>query len=151
MSLDVYLELDSKQEIEQGSGIFVRENGQTKEITHKEWDEHFPDRTPIQVYVDDEDSFEVFHRNITHNLARMASEAGIYKELWRPDEIGIEKAEQLIKPLIDGLAHLQSEPEYFKQFNPENGWGDYEGLMNFVAQYIEACQKYPEAKVRIWR
>ena len=150
MSLDFYLELDTKQKVDNGSGIFIRENGQSKEITREEWDEKFPTREPI--IIDSEiENHEVYSGNITHNLANMADEAGIYKELWRPDEIGIEKAEQLIKPLIDGLAYLQSEPEYFKQFNPANGWGNYEGLASFVAQYIAACQKYPEAKVRVWR
>lgn len=32
---------------------------------------------------------DVFWANITHNLGRMADEAGIYKHLWRPEEIGM--------------------------------------------------------------
>jgi hypothetical protein len=34
----------------------------------------------------------VFERNITHNLNRMADEAGIYGVIWRPEENGIETA-----------------------------------------------------------
>lgn len=49
---------------------------------------------------------EVFGSNITHNLGEMAEEAGIYKHLWRPEEIGITKADQLIAPLREGLARL---------------------------------------------
>ena len=33
-----------------------------------------------------------YSANITHNLGKMAEEAGIYKHLWRPEEIGITKA-----------------------------------------------------------
>ena len=32
---------------------------------------------------------QVFSANITHNLGKMADEAGIYKALWRPDEVEI--------------------------------------------------------------
>ena len=66
---------------------------------------------------------EVYESNITHNLSGMAREAGIYECLWRPEEIGITKAEQLIKPLEEGLALLKREPEHFKKFDAPNGWG----------------------------
>ena len=92
----------------------------------------------------------VYDANITHNLNKMASEAGIYKELWRPEEVGITKAGQLIKPLQEGLALLKSDPERFKHLNPENGWGSYEGLVEFVEKYLEACVESPDAEVSTW-
>lgn len=96
-------------------------------------------------------STEVFTANITHNLNEMAAEAGIYKHLWRPDEIGITKAQELISPLTDGLALMQSEPDRFKALNPENGWGSYDGFLNWIARYIEACKMYPDSNVSVWR
>jgi hypothetical protein len=93
----------------------------------------------------------LFSRNITHNLGQMASAAGLYTLMWRPEEVGITKAEQLIKPLSEGLACLVAEPEKFQKFNPENGWGHYDGLVEFVKAYLGACQRYPHAKVRVWR
>ncbi len=150
MSLDVYLELEVEPVGVTGSGIFVRENGQTREITRVEWDERYPARDPVVVAPDD-DNHTVFHANITHNLNTMAEAAGIYKALWRPEEVNIETAEQLIAPLRTGLAWLQTEPEHFKQFNPQNGWGDYNGLVEFIADYLRACTRYPAAKVRAWR
>lgn len=110
-----------------GSGIFVRANGQTKEISRDEWDEKFPNQEPIVADVDEDDD-EVFEYNITHNLNTMAGEAGIYKHLWQPDEIGITKAGELIEPLREGLALLKSDPERFKAFNPKNGWVIMMGL-----------------------
>ena len=148
MSLDVYLTIEGATN--SGSGIFIRENGQMKEITRAEWDEKFPGREPV-IVKQDEESNEVYSANITHNLNQMASEAGIYKYLWRPDEIGITKAEQLIQPLRDGLELLKSNPKRFKELNPENGWGDYEGLVSFVEKYLAACEKYPSAEVSVWR
>jgi hypothetical protein len=85
--------------------------------------------------------------NITHNLNTMADKAGIYNHLWRPEEIGITKAHQLIEPLGKGLADLKARPDYFKQFNAENGWGVYENLVKFVEDYLEACKEYPDSNV----
>ncbi len=93
----------------------------------------------------------VYSRNITHNLNKMADEAGIYKHLWRPDEIGITKAEQLIEPLRSGLELLKSDPERFKKFNPANGWGNYENLVEFVQDYLSSCEENPDAEIEISR
>lgn len=92
-----------------------------------------------------------YDSNITHNLNRMADEAGIYKHLWRPDEIGVTKAEQLIQPLTDGLALLKSDQERFEAFNAPNGWGMYPHLVEFVADYLRACMENPESLVRVSR
>ena len=90
---------------------------------------------------------EVFDANITHNLGEMATEAGIYFHLWRPDEIGIKKAIDLIQPLEKGLALMKAEPERFKKFNPSNGWGSYDRFIPWVERYIAACKKNPDAEI----
>ena len=94
---------------------------------------------------------EVYSRNITHNLNRMADAAGIYQHLWRPDELGITTAGELIEPLAEGLANLNADPGTFEKLNPENGWGSYEGLVNFVTEYLAACREHPDAAVRVSR
>lgn len=94
---------------------------------------------------------EVYEANITHNLNKMAHEAYIYQHLWRPDEINVEYAHELIEPLKEGLRRLKADPEHFKHFNPENGWGDYEGLVAFVDAYLHACIAHPSARVGVSR
>lgn len=94
---------------------------------------------------------EVYWANITHNLGRMAREAGIYEALWRPEEIGITKASQLIGPLSEGLLKLVGEPARFEAFNAANGWGKWEHFVPFVAKYLEACKNNPDAAVRVSR
>ncbi len=94
---------------------------------------------------------EVFSANVTHNLNTMAEEAGIYKHLWRPDEIGITKAAELIEPLCAGLALMCEQPERFEALNPENGWGSYTGFLPWIAKYRQACVKFPNATVRVSR
>ena len=93
----------------------------------------------------------LYDRNITHNLGKMAGEAEIYEALWRPEEIGITHAHQLLSPLSEGLARLTKDPAKYKAFNPENGWGDYDVLVGFVTDYLLACGKNPNAKVEASR
>ena len=93
----------------------------------------------------------LYWANITHNLNRMAEAAEIYKALWRPDEVGVELASDLIPVLTEGIKNLKSNPEYYKEFNASNGWGLYEHFVPFVEKYLEACLKHPEAYVRVSR
>ena len=81
----------------------------------------------------------------------MAAEAGIGDALWAPEEIGITHAALLIEPLSVGLALLRSDPARFLPLNPSNGWGSYDGLVRFVADYLEACANYPSAEVSVLR
>jgi len=94
-------------------------------------------------------SEKVYSANITHNLGKMAAEAGIYQALWRPEEKGYYTAKDLIEPLTKGLALLTSEPERFKTFNSPNGWGMYDNFVPFVAKYLEACVAYPDAIIDV--
>lgn len=98
-----------------------------------------------------EDREEFFESNITHNLIKMAREAGVYEACWRPDENGMTKAGQLIDPLKQGIERLKAEPERFRQFNPSNGWGDYDGFVEWLEAYLAACVEYPDADVRASR
>lgn len=93
----------------------------------------------------------VFEWNLTHNLNKMASEAGIYQHLWRSDELKITRAEQLIEPLREGLMLLKLDPARFRMFNPANGWGSYEGLVSGVEQYLAACIENPDAELTVSR
>ena len=100
----------------------------------------------------EEDASEYYYEaNITHNLNAMAEAAGIYQHLWRPEEIGIDHAEQLVEPLTAGLKLLRDYPDKFKAFNPANGWGNYDNLVSFVRKYLAACREHPEAKVSVSR
>jgi hypothetical protein len=99
----------------------------------------------------------VYEANITHNLGKMADAVildngkTLYQVLWRPDEHGWKFARDISDMLDEGWNILLSDPERFKQFNPENGWGSYDGLVNFVYKYRNACWDNPDAELRISR
>lgn len=150
MSLDVCLVLKGVQNLSEGEHIFIREDGQNKEISRKEWDNLFPRREPVVVNFPSDDDY-VYSSNITHNLGKMASEAGIYEALWRPEEIGITKAGQLINPLQRGLNLLRSDPDRFDKLSASNGWGTYDQFVPWVQNYLDACEQYPDAEVHASR
>jgi hypothetical protein len=140
MSLDVYLERKRPELPEAGKAVeLLRANG---------FDLYADE---ISARHDCGQSECLYDANITHNLNKMADAAGVYKELWRPDEIGVTQAKQLIEPLRAGLGLLRSDRHRFEQFNPSNGWGDYDGLVSFVAGYLAACEENPDANVRVSR
>lgn len=92
-----------------------------------------------------------FSQNITHNLGKMADAAGIYGCVWRPEEHGIETANQLIMPLTEGITLLKSDPERFKAFDSPNGWGTYENFVPWLEKYLEACQTCPKGTISVSR
>jgi hypothetical protein len=147
MSLDVYLYTQSPI-AKKGTGVFIRENGKTIELTIKEVQERYPNS-----YIE-ENEYEtncVFHANITHNLNKMAMAAGIYEACWRPEEINATKASDIILILEKGFEDMKNRPEYYKQFNSPNGWGLYVNFLPWVKKYLDACKEYPDSIIEVSR
>ncbi len=94
---------------------------------------------------------ELFKANITHNLTEMADKAGLYKACWRPEELGIKKAKELIPYLEKGYKKLKNNKNFYKQFDADNGWGTYDNFLPWVKKYLDACKEYPEAYVNAYR
>lgn len=105
----------------------------------------------LDVYLIDAEGEELFSANITHNLGKMASAAGIYECLWRPDEHGMTHAKQIIAPLTQGLTKLVTEGEKYESLDSPNGWGVWEDFVPWCATYLKACRKYPDAEVSVSR
>lgn len=120
----------------------------------------------------EEEVDEVYQANITHNLGKMASKAGLYEALWRPYrlrpdytkelEADYKKerefedsqtilAEELIPAIEKGLAKLKAKPAYYKKYDSPNGWGLYEHFVPFVKAYLKACKQFPKSVVRVRR
>ncbi|MFI3293523.1 MAG: hypothetical protein SNI70_08395 [Rikenellaceae bacterium] len=96
---------------------------------------------------DQYDDGKISWHNITHNLNVMAKEAGIYEVLWHPERVNISSAKDMIPILETGVEELEKNPEKYKKYNPENGWGDYENLVKFAKSVLNDCYKYPDAIV----
>jgi hypothetical protein len=49
--------------------------------------------------------------------------------------------------LVKAICHMAAHPEVYKPMEPENGWGNYHGAMNFLTRILQICQENPKAKV----
>lgn len=155
MSLDLYI-YSKTPVLHRGTGVYVRANGETKELaTKQEVLTHFPDINPDTI---EEKTYEddiYFHINLTHNLTNMADKCEIvgkcihkkdestitfYDLLWRPDaNLGITTPNMdYVENVIRYYRQLLEKKDYFKKFNPSNGWGTYEQLLKKIKEYINA-------------
>ena len=102
---------------------------------------------------------EVFSKNITHNLTKMAylipvgNNTTLYDIMWNlyskfPNRT---KAKQIAIPLAKALIYINTHEKELSEYNPENGWGSYYNLKEFVEQYLIACCTYPNARIKICR
>lgn len=125
-------------------------NHEDLKITHRmlSWDEDMSLDVTLEL-----NGEEVYSSNITHNLAEMARKVSefFYKALWCPEEIGAVYAQDIVLDLRKGISTLVCAPSYYKQFNAPNGWGTFDDFVPFVVEYIEACEKYPAAIVKVWK
>jgi hypothetical protein len=55
----------------------------------------------------------LYQANITHNLGKMAQEAGIYTALWRPEEMTDPDATAALRGLEYELAAMSSKDDYW--------------------------------------
>lgn len=87
--------------------------------------------------------------NITHNLGIMAQhipvkfgdkDTTLYYACWRPEEIGAKTVGDILPMIIQGIHYMIDHRRELVQYNPENGWGTYEGFMKFLLNYKQACE-----------
>ena len=93
----------------------------------------------------------VYESNITHNLTTMAEALGVYQAIWRPEEVGIKYAKDLIPLLEQKLMELVLGKKEYEQYNPSNGWGSYESFVKFLQNLLTACNEHPEAEIEVDR
>lgn len=93
----------------------------------------------------------LFEANITHNLGPMASAAGIYEILWRPDKHEYKTAGDIIVKLRAGILLMENSPNDFRKFDPENGWGSYDDFLPWCKRYLAACKENPKAQIKVSR
>lgn len=146
MSLYLYLKTKKKRQYV-GTGVFVRENGKTRELeTIEEVKAHFPDADTSEIEERVYETNCIFGQNITRNLCDMADHVPcndgkntLYHLLWTPDEHDFKVVtEQYRLYVAECLAYMLTHRTELEQYNPKNGWGSYEGLYNFTLKLAEA-------------
>jgi hypothetical protein len=90
-----------------------------------------------------EDTPEVFEwSGLTYNVGPMLKRAGFHPNILN----GMTVVE--LRPVVsNALAVLKHNQEYFEQFNPENGWGDYGGVLVFLLKLERYLYKASDSYV----
>lgn len=96
---------------------------------------------------------EVATRNYTSNVGRMWAHAINPAD---PTNLGLtidahpDPAE--LGPIIQAaLDRMTADPEFYAEMNPDNGWGDCKGAINYLAWIALNCLKHPKCTVRVSR
>lgn len=58
---------------------------------------------------------------------------------------------QSIPILEQVISALEKSPEKFKAMNPENGWGSYDGFLQFLKELLAGAIKSPACRWKTWR
>jgi hypothetical protein len=90
---------------------------------------------------------ELYEANITHNVTPMWRKAGVYEALYKSDGKMAKEVGDVIKR---GVCLMELHPDEYKKLNPPNGWGSYEGALEFLFEFAMACDRYPKAIIRVW-
>lgn len=100
----------------------------------------------LDFYLEETKPTEIYWKNVTHNLCPMWRKADIFDDLYESDG---KKASEILDNLKVGLEKMLGDVMGYTKLNPENGWGDYNGAIDFLTETIKACEESPQAIIRI--
>lgn len=55
-----------------------------------------------------------------------------------------------VELLSKGYTEMIKNPEKYKEMNPENGWGDYEGALEYLKKLLDACVNNPNGTIDVF-
>ena len=109
---------------------------------------------------------QVAHYSLTHNLNTLCShipvgtttkytsatdseqeELSLYSILWRADEHCLYTPNDIREYLITGLTYLETNYNDLLQYNPDNGWGHIDQVIEVTRKLIADCRIYPDASL----
>ena len=57
--------------------------------------------------------------------------------------------EEATPKLRKAIAYMEDHPVEMRGMNPANGWGNYEGALNYLRAVLDGCVTHPKAVVSI--
>lgn len=56
-----------------------------------------------------------------------------------------------VLPLLrKAVEHMEDHPDEYRELNPPNGWGDYDGALGYLRNVTQLCAKHPKASLHWW-
>ena len=84
--------------------------------------------------------------NYTSNISNMYEAAG----LGHIEDYDDKLAKDCIEALRKAVTHMENNSSIHTALEPPNGWGDYEGALEFLTKTLRMCIKHPNAILRVW-
>lgn len=79
----------------------------------------------------------------TYNVSRMFQNA-LGQSLTAFNQMNAGESVEL---LLKGVNDMEAYPAFYRAMNPDNGWGDYEGALDYLRSLLRACQDHPLARI----
>lgn len=104
----------------------------------------------VDIEIDHADGYTTYVEAVdghTYNLTPMWRKAGIVGDAGTSDLHGKTCAEmgpRLVQGLIDAWTN---EPAY-RELDPANGWGDYDGFIEILTRLTRLCLRHPRGVLR---
>lgn len=64
-------------------------------------------------------------------------------------ELDRHNCKEVAEILKKGIKEMEKNPEEYKTLNPENGWGDYKGALNYLKTILKECRKWPSCMLMV--
>lgn len=87
---------------------------------------------------------EAYWRNMTSNVAGMWCDAGADLR-----EMKGRCAAECVPLLTAAIDKMVADPARYRAMEPSNGWGTYEGTLEFLRALRDAMQDHPATTVRV--
>jgi hypothetical protein len=55
----------------------------------------------------------------------------------------------VVEQLDRAIAAMQAAPGEYEAMNPANGWGRFEGALNYLRDLRAACAEHPKTQIRV--
>jgi hypothetical protein len=104
------------------------------------------------------ESTEVEIGNMTYNVNAMFSKALGREDMGAPAAVlfgGVpalshmdgKRAGDFVDVLRMAVIHMREHPEQYKPMEPKNGWGSYDGALEYLERLLHACADNPDLMV----
>lgn len=60
-----------------------------------------------------------------------------------------KRASEVLPELNRAVSHMVNNREEYIPMNPPNGWGDYEGALEYLRKLRDGCAANPDAEIHI--
>ncbi len=74
---------------------------------------------------------EIFDKALGHSLT------GLNKKRCKDVVLNLEKA----------VLYMKENKVELEKLNPKNGWGNYEGALEYLEKILKKCKDYPSGKI----